>query len=325
MSITETKSSLKKILSIIEELNGLNSDSIPKLQAQPTNLLEEIGKFEEFKTTNLNKIESNDDEINSLKNKISQNQRDIATLEEGNAELNNQRQNLLDKIQDAQNELNETQTKIIARREELITRSSRLEELENRIIELKDLQEKFGVSAAVPMAQMQAPAGAAEVAAPAEEKTEFSAVLSAVGDKKINQRIIKSRSGHTIILDDTDGEEKISIIDKTEKNTVEINSKDNAITINSEADITIEGKANLTLKGKTILIEAIQGGNIDVKGNNVNMQAQAKATLKGNSGADVEGAQVNVKGTAKTSVEGATVSVNGSAMTEIKGGLVKIN
>ena len=143
MSITETKSSLKKILSIIEELNGLNSDSIPKLQAQPTNLLEEIGKFEEFKTTNLNKIESNDDEINSLKNKISQNQRDIATLEEGNAELNNQRQNLLDKIQDAQNELNETQAKIIARRDELVTRSSRLEELENRIIELRDLQEKF--------------------------------------------------------------------------------------------------------------------------------------------------------------------------------------
>ena len=143
MSITETKSSLKKILSIIEELNGLNSGSIPKLQAQPSNLLEEIGKFENVKTTNLNSIESNDDEINSLKNKISQNQRDITTLEEGNSELNNQRQSLLDKIQDTQNELNETQTKITARREELATRSARLEELENRIIELKDIQEKF--------------------------------------------------------------------------------------------------------------------------------------------------------------------------------------
>ena len=147
----------------------------------------------------------------------------------------------------------------------------------------------------------------------------------AVGDKKVNKRIIKSRSGHTIILDDTDNEEKISIVDKTAKNSVEINSKDNAITINSEADITIEGKANLTLKGKTISIEAVQGGNITVKGNNVDLEAQAKATLKGTSGADIEGAQVNVKGSAKTSIEGATTSVNGSAMTEIKGGLVKIN
>jgi len=143
MSITDTKSSLKKIISIIEELNGLNSDSIPKLQTQPTNLLEQIGKFEEDKARNLSTIESNDDEINSLKNKISQNQRDIASLEENNVELTNQRQTLLDKIQDAQNELNETQAKITARREELATRSSRLDELENRLVELKDLQEKF--------------------------------------------------------------------------------------------------------------------------------------------------------------------------------------
>jgi chromosome segregation ATPase len=143
MSLTDTKSSLKKILSIIEELNGLNSDSIPKLQTQPNILLEHIGKLEETKTNDLRTIESNDDEINSLKNKISQNQRDIASLEENNAELNNQRQTLLDKIQAAQNELNETQTKITARREEVATRSSRLGELENRLVELKDIQEKF--------------------------------------------------------------------------------------------------------------------------------------------------------------------------------------
>ncbi len=143
MSLTDTKSSLKKIVSIIEELNGLNSDSIPKLQTQPHNLLEQIGKLEEAKTNDLKNIESNDDEINSLKNKISQNQRDITSLEENNAELNTQRQILIDKIQKSQNELNETQAKITARREELVTRSRRLDELENRLIELKDIQEKF--------------------------------------------------------------------------------------------------------------------------------------------------------------------------------------
>ena len=143
MSLTDTKSSLKKILSIIEELNGLNSDSIPKLQTQPNNLLEQIGKLEETKASDLGSIETNDDEINSLKNKISQNQRDIATFEENNVELNNQRQTLLDKIQDAQNELNDTQTKITARKEELTTRETRLKELENRLVELKDIQEKF--------------------------------------------------------------------------------------------------------------------------------------------------------------------------------------
>jgi large subunit ribosomal protein L7/L12 len=49
----------------------------------------------------------------------------------------------------------------------------------------KNLQDKFGVSAAVPVASAQAPAGGAEAAAPAEEQTEFSAILSAVGEKKI--------------------------------------------------------------------------------------------------------------------------------------------
>ena len=143
MILTDTKSSLKKILSIIEELNGLNSDSVPKLIAQPTNILEEIAKFEEEKNNNLRNIETNDDEMVSLKNKISQNQRDIATLEENNTELTSERQALLDKIQTAQNELNETQTKITSKKEESATRTARLEELEKRITELKENQEKF--------------------------------------------------------------------------------------------------------------------------------------------------------------------------------------
>lgn len=145
MSLTETKSSLKKIISIIEELNGLNNDSIPKLETQPNNILEQIEKFEQEKSNDLRQIEANDDEINSLKNKTSQNQRDISGLEESNSELNNERQSLLDKIQATQNELNETQTNITAKKEELTTRTQRLEELEKRILELKDIQDKFDI------------------------------------------------------------------------------------------------------------------------------------------------------------------------------------
>ncbi len=49
----------------------------------------------------------------------------------------------------------------------------------------KMLEEKWGVSAAAPVA-VAAVAGAAGDAAEAEEKTEFSVVLASVGDKKIN-------------------------------------------------------------------------------------------------------------------------------------------
>jgi len=51
---------------------------------------------------------------------------------------------------------------------------------------VKELEEKFGVSAAAPIAMAaMAPAGDAAAAAPAEEQTEFTVVLVSAGDKKI--------------------------------------------------------------------------------------------------------------------------------------------
>jgi large subunit ribosomal protein L7/L12 len=46
----------------------------------------------------------------------------------------------------------------------------------------KSLQEKFGVSAAIPVAAVAAPGAAA---APVEEKTEFNVILQSAGEKKI--------------------------------------------------------------------------------------------------------------------------------------------
>src|SRR6187401_2733809 len=50
---------------------------------------------------------------------------------------------------------------------------------------IKDMEEKFGVSAAAAVA-VAAPAAAGGGAAKAEEKTEFTVVLTAVGDNKVN-------------------------------------------------------------------------------------------------------------------------------------------
>jgi len=52
---------------------------------------------------------------------------------------------------------------------------------------VKDLEEKWGVSAAAPVAVAAAPgAGGGDAAAPEEEKTEFDVVLADFGAKKIN-------------------------------------------------------------------------------------------------------------------------------------------
>lgn len=49
---------------------------------------------------------------------------------------------------------------------------------------IKELEDKFGVSAAAPVAMAAAPAAGGEAAA-AEEKTEFDVILLSAGDKKI--------------------------------------------------------------------------------------------------------------------------------------------
>ena len=48
---------------------------------------------------------------------------------------------------------------------------------------VKELEDKYGVTAAAPAVAMMAPAGGGEAAA--EEKTEFDVILTAIGDKKI--------------------------------------------------------------------------------------------------------------------------------------------
>ncbi len=50
----------------------------------------------------------------------------------------------------------------------------------------KLLEEKWGVSAAAPVAVAAAPTGGGAAAAPVEEQTEFTVILTKTGEKKIN-------------------------------------------------------------------------------------------------------------------------------------------
>jgi len=51
---------------------------------------------------------------------------------------------------------------------------------------IKDMEEKFGVSAAAAVAVAGPAGGGAAAAAPKEEKTEFTVMLNAAGDNKVN-------------------------------------------------------------------------------------------------------------------------------------------
>lgn len=70
-------------------------------------------------------------------------------------------------------------------REQLIDHISNMTVLELSSL-VKDLEEKFGVSAAAAAIAVAPGAAAGPAEAAAEEKTEFDAILTEVGEKKIN-------------------------------------------------------------------------------------------------------------------------------------------
>ena len=110
----------------------------------------------------------------------------------------------------------------------------------------------------------------------------------------VNQRIIKSRSGHVITIDDTSGQESISIVDKTGSNSIKLESPTNKLTVAVNGDMILDAsRGNLSLKGLTVSVEGIQS-------------------------LTVKAPQTDVKATAK-------LSLDGGAMTEVKGGMVKLN
>ena len=81
-------------------------------------------------------------------------------------------------------------------REEIVTAIGNLSVLE--VVELiSDLEKKFGVTAAAPVAMAAAPAAGAAAAAPAEEQTEFSVTLTEYpADKKVGViKVVRELTG----------------------------------------------------------------------------------------------------------------------------------
>jgi large subunit ribosomal protein L7/L12 len=104
----------------------------------------------------------------------------------------------------------------------------------------KLLEEKWGVSAAAPVAVAAAAGGAAAPAEAAEEQTEFTVVLTAGGDKKIN--VIKEVRG---VRPDLGLKEAKDLVEGAPQNVVENVSKQQAEEIKKkleEAGATVQVK-----------------------------------------------------------------------------------
>jgi phage protein D len=137
---------------------------------------------------------------------------------------------------------------------------------------------------------------------------------------KVEKRIIRSRSGHTITLDDSDSGAKISIVDKTEKNAIEIDSQNNAMTIKAQSKVEIQTQDGhkIILDSSGIKVEAAQK-DLSLKAMNIKLEADMNIEVKAGMNADIKGQM------AATLEGGATADVKGGAKVAIQGGIVTIN
>jgi len=94
---------------------------------------------------------------------------------------------------------------------------------------VKEMEEKFGVSAAAPVAMVAPPSGE-QAGAAAEEKTEFDVILTAYGDKKI-QVIKEVRAITALGLKDAK-----NLVDEIPKPVKEGISKDEAEKIKNQLE-----------------------------------------------------------------------------------------
>jgi hypothetical protein len=106
------------------------------------------------------------------------------------------------------------------------------------------------------------------------------------GSGKVVKRIIKSRAGHKILLDDSDNQPGIQIIDKTGRNKIHIDSSGNKLTIEVAGDVLIKAGTNLSIEAN----------------GNISLEATGRMSIKGNA-----------------------IKVDGGPMVEVKGGIVKLN
>ncbi len=101
-------------------------------------------------------------------------------------------------------------------------------------------------------------------------------------DGKNNMRVLKSRSGHLVRFDDTDGKEKIEIIDKGGKNKVVIDSAANTVTISADADVVMEAaNGKISFSGASVEIKSTKGEIALTSQGAMTVKAQADLTLKG--------------------------------------------
>jgi|GEM_PF-571564 len=121
---------------------------------------------------------------------------------------------------------------------------------------------------------------------------------------KNNTKLIKSRAGHRIIFDDKEGAEKITIVDRTKKNKIVLDSGNKIVKIECDGDIVIKSAANVIVHSNALKLGTLE--KLTGKGRQVLCHATSTFGLKASGSVVVDGNSV-------------TINVNNSPAAQVSG------
>jgi phage protein D len=119
---------------------------------------------------------------------------------------------------------------------------------------------------------------------------------SVVTGGQVQKRIIRSRQGHIITLDDSDSGGGITIQDKN-GNKLVLNSAENKLNVSVQGEASLEADGNITVNTK---------GNMSLKATgDISLEATGQVSIKANAGVTIDG------GAGNTEIKGLNVNVKG--------------
>ena len=134
------------------------------------------------------------------------------------------------------------------------------------------------------------------------------------GTAQNDVKAIRTRSGHTIELNDADGKEMIVISDK---------SGDVIHFDTVEKTITVSTPEKINLASKEINIIAEETVNISAK--EINAYGEKKVNIASDTQIEEGAPKVTIVGEKNVDISGKMIDVNGQAMTNVKGGMLNLN
>ncbi len=166
-----------------------------------------------------------------------------------------------------------------------------------------------------------------------------SQAKTSFGNSGNDVKALQTRSGNLIVMNDSEGSVHVAdakgndvLIDG--KGNIKITSSESIVLTCGSSSISLKKDGTIEIKGKTITATAdqkavMQSGQASFTADGQQNEADVagmKASVSGTQEVDIKGAQVNIDADAKASISGnAQVAINSSAMVAVKGAMITLN